>query len=139
MMQRWPVVCDRDILHVGWLEGGHQQFDLLCEGLEFNGARSSSSFLEWWKVLRSSKACVVECEGSCLTRAICRGELCCGRPNQSCRLRGLGKSQRFASPPSQPIQKDVQSGSESLGPKPCLWAVEPFGTKDAREIRQGKK
>ena len=42
-----------------------------------------------------------------------------------------GKSQRSASPPSQPIQKDVQNGSESLGPNPCLQAVEPFGTKDA--------
>jgi hypothetical protein len=62
MMQRWPVVCDRDILHVGWLEGGHQQFDPLCESLEFNGARASPliprmvegpSFrvkLVWWNV-----------------------------------------------------------------------------------------
>lgn len=52
-MQRWPVVCDRGILHVGWLEGWHQQFDPLCEGLEFNGARSSSSFrvkLVGWNV-----------------------------------------------------------------------------------------
>jgi hypothetical protein len=32
-----------------------------------------------------------------------------------------------------------RAASESLGPNLCLWAVEPFGTKDAREIRQGKK